>query len=163
MRPPDSKTMCSMGTYLGFILVFQSLGLLIPLVSWPLLIISWMVSATYLQLLPIRDWIKTRAIIEAMALGSYYKNTVELNEFLRTMNLGSVNVLMGFFNRNAVQFSPIEIEQLAWVIDDSLSKIGAASNTAFLLPFVSVLIKYSIIVLMYLYLRRIDFFRRIMV
>ena len=152
-----------MGTYLGFMLAFSLLCLLLPGISWPLLTISWMISATYLYLLPFREWVKTRVIVEATKLGSYYMGTVQLNELFQVKRRLSTDIIVNLIDTNIAPFSHTQTERLAWVIDESLSNINSASNTAFLVPILDIAVTYSIIGLMYLHLKRIDFFRRVMV
>jgi len=76
--PPDSKTLCNMGTYLGFILTFSMLTILIPPLAFVFISVKWMVTATYLHLMPFGAWVKTRLVVEALNIGVYYNLWVRI-------------------------------------------------------------------------------------
>ena len=113
-----------MGTYLGFILTFSMLAALIPPLALVFISLKWMITATFLHLMPFRVWVKTRLIVEALALGVYYG---------------------------------------LWVQIISLPDWGGLHARAPEAIFFTFIVGYMIIGVYYLYLKRVGFFRRVMV
>ena len=65
-----AKNLCHISTYFGFMTTFYILQTFYPQLLFVYVVLSWMVSAMYLNIIPFPLWVKTRLMVEATKIPS---------------------------------------------------------------------------------------------
>ena len=156
-----TKTLTLMSNYgaLWFaLLILQQ----IPGFAVPTLIIGYSVSAIFLHVLGMGKWIKVQLLMEVTKIPVYYRLIIDAhNQIVSTLNFAKSVVIAQLLPKIQNMSHP-EAEQYMYFIDSRLTELSIYSPTLSVLgPLLGVLVKYSVIGVIYFVLKRGRFFSRI--
>ena len=144
----NTKTLCSLSTYIAFIVTLRVLY--VPGLNVPIIIVGFMLSAAYLEILPFSVWIKTQIALEISNLPTYYRGIIELRSMMTQANLAAKLKAAIVWNELQTMLGTLphaRVEQITSQIDEMFSKNVINYNLAFLFIPLCLLIKTGVIYL----------------
>ena len=144
----NAKTLCSLSTYIAFIVTLRVLY--VPGLNVPIIIVGFMLSAAYLEILPFSVWIKTQIALEISNLPTYYRGIIELRSMMTQANLAAKLKAAIVWNELQTMLGTLphaRVEQITSQIDEMFSKNVINYNLAFLFIPLCLLIKTGVIYL----------------
>lgn len=160
----DSKIIAHTGTYLGLVFALFLLGMLLPELKGPATLISCLVSAVYLYLLPFWAWVRVRLIVEAIKIPVYYTMTIELYEIIVSIRITGVLAVTKIVTDALPHLSPEEAQAITAMMETQIASIpGVNPLIALIAPLIAIAMNYAGVWVIYIYLHRINFYRRLII